>query len=104
MFKKDTDLCNRMQYIDVLEHKEEFALLQTDRKNFEGYKKRQVKQVILACNAQAMVAHPTDDKFKQMVSSKSIANYRVKVNNITNAHAIFGLYLPDLGGGQLDKN
>ena len=51
-----------------------------------------VKQAILACKAQAMVGHPTYDKFKQMVSSKSITNCRVKVNDVNNAHAIFDPY------------
>ena len=87
-----------MPYIDMREHKEAFALLQTVRKNFEGFTKRQIKQAKLARRAQAMVGHPTDEKFKQMVSSKSFANCRVKVKDVTNARAIFGPYLPGLGG------
>ena len=39
---------------------------------------------------QAMVAHLPDEKFKDMVSHKSLSNCRVKVDDITNACAIFG--------------
>ena len=37
-----------------------------------------------------MVSHPPDEKFKDMVSHKSLSNCSVKVDDITNAHAIFG--------------
>ena len=66
--------------------------------NFEGFTKRQIKQAKLARRAQAMVGRPTDEKFKQMVSSNSFTNGRVKVRDVTNARAIFGSYLPGLGG------
>ena len=39
---------------------------------------------------QAVVAHPPDDKFKDMVSHKSLSNCRVRVDDITNTHSIFG--------------
>ena len=87
-----------MPYINMREHKEAFALLQTVRENFEEFTQWKVKQVKLVRTAQAMVGHPTDDKFKQMASSKSSTNCRVKVNDVTNARAIFGPYLPVLGG------
>ena len=45
-----------------------------------------------------MVGHPPEKKFKKLVSSKSMKNCRVKVNDITNACAIFGPHLPGLGG------
>ena len=45
-----------------------------------------------------MVGHPTDDRFKQMVRSKSFTNCRVKVSDVTNAKTIFGPYLPCLEG------
>ena len=91
-----------MPYIDMREHKEAFALLQTVRQNSEGFTKRQVKQESLTRKAQAIVGHPTDDKFKQMVSSKRFTNCHVKVSGVTNARTIFGPYLPGLGGRQLD--
>ena len=60
-------------------------MLGTVRKNFEGFTKKQVKKAILARKAQAMVAHPPDEKFKQMVSYESLRNCNVKVDDITNA-------------------
>ena len=45
-----------------------------------------------------MVGHPPDTKFKQLVIPQSLENCRVKVNDITNARAIFGIYLPGSGG------
>ena len=39
---------------------------------------------------QAMVAHPPEEKFKDMVSHKSLSNCLVRVYDITNSHAIFG--------------
>ena len=86
------------------QHKEAFALVQTVQNNFEGYTKRQVKRGILTRNAQAVVGHPTGDKFKHMVNSESITNCQVKVNDVTNAPTVFGPYLPGFGGKQLDKN
>ena len=44
VFKRDTDLWNRMPCTNIREHKEGFALVQTVRKNFEGYTKREVSK------------------------------------------------------------
>ena len=44
-----------------------------------------------------MVGHLPDEKFKQLVSSQSLKNCCVKVNDITNDRDIFGPYLPGLG-------
>ena len=90
MFRKDTGLCEGMPCIDMREHQEGVAMLETVRKNFEGYTKKQVENVILVRKMQAMVAHPPDDKFKDMVRHESLPNCRVRVDEITNAHTIFG--------------
>ena len=102
-FKRDTGLCDRMPYIDLREHQEGVIMLETVRKNFEGYTKRQVKKAILAREAQAMVAHPTDEKFKQMVSHEKLKNCNVRVEHITDAHAIFGHNLSRLKGGTVRR-
>ncbi len=47
-FKRDTGLCDCMPYINVHEYKEGLSMLQTIKKNFEGFTKKQVKKVILA--------------------------------------------------------
>ena len=61
-------------------------MLETVRKNFEGYTKKQVENAILARKIQAMVAHTPDQKFKDMVSHKILSNCRVRVDDINNAH------------------
>ena len=59
-------------------------MLKTVQKKFEGYTKRQVEKAILGRKAQAMVAHPPNEKFKQMVSHENFRNCNVKVEDITN--------------------
>ena len=70
VFKRDTGVCTGMPYIDMHEHHEGFAMIETVRKNFEGFTGKQVKYAILARDEQAMLAYPPDQKFKQMVSLK----------------------------------
>ena len=64
-------------------------MLGTVQKNFEGYTKRQAKRAILASEAQAMVAHPPDEKFKQMVNHENLRNYIIKAEDITNDQTFF---------------
>ena len=63
-----------MLYIYICEHKEAFAMVQTACKNFEGYTKKEVKKATFACQAQAMMGYPTDEKFKKLVSLNAIKN------------------------------
>ena len=63
-----------MPYIDLREHPEGFQMLETVCQNYEGFMKTQVQKAILARKTQAMVAHPTDKEFKQMVSSGLLKN------------------------------
>ena len=79
VFKRDTGLCDRMPCIDLREHREGVIMLETVRKYFEGYTKRNAKKAILARKAQTMVAHPPDEKFKQIVSHGNLRNCNVKV-------------------------
>ncbi len=37
-----------------------------------------------------MVAYPTNESFKQMVSNKNLENSNIRVQGITNARTIFG--------------
>ena len=43
-------------------------MVQTVRKNFEGYNKKQVGETILDRKFKAIIGNPTDNKFKLMVS------------------------------------
>ena len=79
-----------MPYIDMSKHKEAFAMVQTVCMNFEGYIKKEVEKAIYACQAQAMMGHPTDEKFKQLVGLNVIKNCPVTTWDIAYATAIFG--------------
>ena len=90
VFKRDTGLCEGMPYIDMREHQDAFAMVQTVRKNFEGFTRRQVKKAILARELQAKVAHPSDQQFKRMVSQRSLKKSRITPQAIAHARTIFG--------------
>ena len=64
----------------------------------EGFSRREVKRAALARIVQSKVAHPPEQKFKQMVSSESLKNCLVTVKDIANARIIYGPNLPGLAG------
>ena len=82
-------MCVGIPYIDLREA-QGFAMLEIICENYEGFTKREIQQAILACKTQVMVAHPTGERFKQMVIRKSLNNLNIKVWDITNTHTIFG--------------
>ena len=91
VFKHDTGVCAGMPYIDMRKHHEGFAMIEMVRKNFKGFTRKQVKDAILARDEQTMLAYPPDQKFKQMVSTKShVGKFRTKPHAISDALAIFG--------------
>ena len=49
-------------------------MVQMERNNFEDYTNKQVEKTILDRKFQAMVLHPTEDRFKHMVISKILNN------------------------------
>ncbi len=61
----------------------------------EGFTKRDVEEAQKACEAQAMLGHPTNRNFLGMVHGGMISNCPMTANAVTNAHQIFG---PDLAG------
>ena len=65
-------------------------MLQTVREKFGLFTERQVNCAIVSLDMQACVAHPTDEKFKHMVSVKILDNCSIFANDVTNARAIFG--------------
>ena len=56
VFKRDTGLCNCIPYIDMCKNHTGLVLLQTVRKNFEGFTKKQVEKALLARNVQVITA------------------------------------------------
>ena len=79
-----------MPYLDFLDNHEALVLIQTVREKFGLFTERQINRAIASRDMQARVAYPTDEKFKQMVSRKSLDNCSIVANGITNARAIFG--------------
>ena len=73
-------------------------MLQTVREKFGLFTERQVNCAIASRDKQARVAHPTYEKFKHMVSIKSLDNCSIVANDVTNAHAIFVPNRPVLRG------
>jgi hypothetical protein len=100
-FKLNTGVCRRMAYIDLRAPEEHFfddglAMVQTVRGNYEGYTKAQVVKAREARRALAMMAHPTDERLKHVVSNTNIVpNCTFNATDLTNARAIYG---PDRGG------
>ena len=90
IFKQDMGKFKCMPYIDMHEHKEAFAMVQIVCKNFEVYMKKELEKATYAHQAHAMMGHPMDEKFKQLVSSNAIKNCPVTLQDIANATAIFG--------------
>jgi hypothetical protein len=64
------------------------AMVETVRKNFEGFTAKEVKDATYARKAQGMVGSPSDDEFASMVST--MRNCPIKHSDIANATAIFG--------------
>ena len=90
LFKKDNCMFEGMPYLDVQDNHEELVLLQTVCENFGLFTERQVNRAIASRDMQARVAHPTDEKFKHMVSGKCLDNCSIVTNDVTNNRAIFG--------------
>ena len=70
-------------------------MLQTPREKFGLFTERQVNRAIASRDMQARVAHNTDEKFKHMVSGKSLDNFSIVANDVNNA---FGPNRPGLRG------
>ena len=87
--ERDTGVCQGFPYLDMRKHKEHVAMLQTVRDNMEGFTKREVRDAILARRTQAMVGHPSDSDFAEMVSRTVLDDCPVKPPAVSNAIAIF---------------
>ncbi|KAL7447592.1 hypothetical protein ACHAXS_006643 [Conticribra weissflogii] len=87
-----------LPYIDgseMLSTKGGLCLINTICNNYKGYSQRQIRDAEKACEAMAMVGHPTEREFTNMVHLNMIQNCKVTPEAITNAFKIFG---PDLEG------
>ena len=72
----------------------ELNLVQTVRKNYEGFTKRDVERAVLASEATGLIGHPSERDLKYLVSI-NLNDCPVTIPDVNNAHKIFG---PNLGG------
>jgi hypothetical protein len=73
-----------MQFIDAV------AMIQTICQHHKGFTKHEVKDTIAARKAQAMIGHPNDAQFVEMVRNNTINNCPIKTAHIINTLTIFG--------------
>jgi hypothetical protein len=77
-FHQEKDgMCCGFPYI-IMQTKEAVAMAQTICQSYEGYTKYEVQDAIAARKAQAMLGHPTDAQFHEMVRNKIIKNCPIK--------------------------
>ena len=87
-----------MPYLDIRGNQDAFVMIQTVREKFGMFTEKQVYKAIESRDMKARMSHPTDQKFKQLVSSKSLDNCSVVASDITNARTLFGTNRPGLRG------
>ena len=94
-----------MPYIDLEKSDERAALcfVQTVRDRYEGFTKREVKEAMAARETQAMIGHPPDRAFKDMVRDNMIPDCPVTLTAIDNANKIWGPNLAGLRGRRTRK-
>ena len=89
-----------MPYLDLKEFEADavLSLVQTVRRNMEGFTKCEVEEGQKACEAQGMLGHPTNRGFLGMVRGGMISKCPMTPIAIQNAHQIFGPDLADIRG------
>ena len=78
-----------MPYIDMKEWKEGFGMIETVRKNFEGFTKEEILKAKLSRKTHSMVGNLPEVGFKEIVSAEGIRNFPVEVDDVTNSSTIF---------------
>ena len=98
LFHKYFGMCEGTTCLDVRGNHNAFVMIQTVRKKFGMFTEKQLEKAIESRDMHACMAHPTDDKFKLMVSSKSLDNCYVVASDVTNTRTLFGPNRPGLRG------
>ncbi len=73
-------------------------LVNTVRGNFEGYTRKEIERAREARCIQGMIANPTEREFSAMVCEKLLANCPVTIQDVNNAHQIYGRDLANIRG------
>ena len=78
-----------MLYIDLRNNKAGLAMIETLRKNFESYAKKDIEKDKLPCIVQSMIGHPSNKHYKQTVSQNELTNWQIDIDDVKNTKAIF---------------
>ena len=104
-FEKDIGVTEGIPFIDTRRCKKEgLCLIETVRKNFKGYSKKEIEKAVLSKTTQAMVGHPPTARFKQIVSDSHLAECPVDVNDVSRSVVIFGPDRSRLRGAATRQN
>ena len=104
VFKRDTGITKGMPYIDLRNNKAGLAMIETVRKNFSSYAKKEIEKAKLSRNAQSMIGHPSNEHYAQIVSRNDLENCPVNADDVKNAKDIFGPYRTGLNGVDHTEN
>jgi hypothetical protein len=74
------------------------APVQTVRKNFEGFTKKQIKQATAACWLMGMIASPSERDFQGLVHLNLLKDCPITNADIIHTHKIFGPNLANIRG------
>ena len=81
-FKRDKGLTVGMPYIDLREHQEGLAFIETIRKNMAGFTPQEIEKAKLSRETQGHVGHPPDGVLKQMIGEKDLKNDPVSLDDV----------------------
>ena len=98
VFKRDTGVCKGMPYIDLREQQEGHVMLETVKKNMEGFTKKEIAQAELSRVVQRRTGHPTSEHLQQIVSQQSLKNVPIRSADVANAKSVFGPHVAGLKG------
>ncbi len=71
-------------------------LVNTVKGNFEGYTHKEIERAREARRIQGMITNPTEREFSAMMREKLLANCPVTVQDVNNAHHIYGRDLANI--------
>ena len=102
-FKRDVGMTGGMPYLDMdhlenhvsrLTAKDGVSCIETVRKNMQGFTLEECTRAKAARDAMAMMAHPSEAKMRNLVSSGNVVNMPYTSTDFSNSRALFG---PDRG-------
>ncbi len=99
--------CKRgLHYHDVSNDESNIGLMLVNamRGNFEWYTRKKIERAREARRIQGMIANPTEREFSTMVHEKLLANCPVTVQDVNNAHHIYGRDLTNIRGKMTRRN